>query len=103
MLTGYHTAPLSVRWIVARASMPPVPFPELFAASDLAPDVQTAIDGILAAKRDASERDRTALPLVLSVLFAENESLVPAAEPPKRELETTGTNALDDILRTMTI
>ena len=76
---------LSVRWIVARASMPPVPFPELFAESDLAPDARAAIDDILAAKRDASERDRTTLPPVLSALFAENESLVPAAAFPKQE------------------
>ena len=94
---------LSVRWIVARASMPPVPFPELFDASDLDPAVRAAIDDILAAKRDASERDRTTLPSILSALFAENESLIPAEEFPKRELETAGTNALDDILRTIVL
>ena len=65
--------------------MPPVPFPELFAASDLDPAVRASIDDIIAAKREASERDRIALPPVLSALFAENESLVPAAEFPKRE------------------
>ena len=75
---------LSVRWIVARATMPPVPFPELLAASDLAPDARSAIGNILAAKRIASERERIALPPVLSALFAENESIVPAAAFPKR-------------------
>ena len=74
---------LSVRWIVARASMPPVPFPELFAASDLASDARAAISDILAAKRDASERDLVPLPSVLAGIFAENESLVPSASFPQ--------------------
>ncbi len=76
---------LSVRWIVARSSMPPVPFPELFAASDLAPTTRAAVEDVLAAKRDASERDCIAMPLVLSELFENNENLVPEAEFPKRE------------------
>ena len=53
---------LSVRWIVSRASMPPVPFPELFDASDLAPDARAGVNDILSAKRNASERDRVASP-----------------------------------------
>lgn len=88
---------LSVRWIVSRATMPPVPFPELFDASDLAPDVRMAIDDILAAKRDASERDRTALPPVLDALFKENESLVTTAVFPKRE--HADVDELDEIFR----
>ncbi|MBR1836376.1 MAG: nucleotidyltransferase domain-containing protein [Kiritimatiellae bacterium] len=88
---------LSVRWIVARATMPPVPFPELFAASDLDPAARTAIDAVLAAKRDASERDRIPLPSALAALFAENESLVPAAAFPDKEKPAT--EDLDDILR----
>lgn len=76
---------LSVRWIVARASMPPVPFPELFVASDLDDAARAAIEDVLTAKRDASERDRTLLPPDLASLFKENESLVPAAQFPKRE------------------
>ena len=76
---------LSVRWIVARASMPPVPFPELFAASDLDPAARAAVEDVLVAKRDASERDCIAMPLVLSELFENNENLVPEAEFPKRE------------------
>lgn len=88
---------LTVRWIVARATMPPVPFPELFAASDLAPAARTAIDAVLAAKRDASERDRIPLPSALASLFAENETLVPsAAFPGKEKAETEN---LDAILR----
>ena len=75
---------LSVRWIVSRASMPPVPFPELFDASDLAPDARAGVNDILSAKRNASECDRVALPPILSALFAENESIVPAAEFPMR-------------------
>ena len=88
---------LSVRRIVARTSMPPVPFPELFAASDLDPAARAAVEDVLAAKRDASERDRTALPPVLASLFAENESIVPAAQFPKRE--QPGIDLLDAILR----
>lgn len=88
---------LSVRWIVARASMPPVPFSALFAASDLAPAPRATIEDVLAVKRDASEQDRTALPPILASLFAENESLVPAAEFPKRERGELG--ELDEILR----
>ncbi len=57
---------LSVRWIAARATMPPVPFPELFAASDLDSATREAIDAVLAAKRGASECDRIALPPVLA-------------------------------------
>ena len=71
---------LSVHWIAARASMPPVPFPELFAASDLDSATREAIDAVLAAKRDASERDRIPLPPVLTSLFKENENLVPAVQ-----------------------
>ena len=71
---------LSVRWIVARASMPPVPFPDLFAASDLNSATREAIDAVLAAKCAASERDRIALPPVLGSLFKENEHIVPAAQ-----------------------
>jgi len=88
---------LSVRWIVARASMPPVPFPELFAASDLDPATHAAVEDVLAAKRDASERDRTAIPAILASLFEKNESIVPAAEFPKRERGELG--ELDVILR----
>lgn len=76
---------LSVRWIVAKATMPPVPFPTLFAESDLAPAVRDTISAVLAAKRDASERDRIALPPALSALFLENESLVHAAKFPDKE------------------
>ena len=65
-----------------------MPFPELFAASDLAPDAREAIKDILAAKRDASERDRTTLPSILSALFAENECVIPATVFPKREKGT---------------
>ena len=90
---------LSVRWIVARASMPPVPFPEIFDASDLAPDVRSAVDDILSAKRNASERDRVALPPILSALFAENESIVPAAEFPKRE--RTGNTCLNALFQSI--
>ena len=90
---------LSVRWIVARASMPPVPFPELFAVSDPDPATRGTVEDILATKRDASERDRTALPPVLASLFAENESVLPAAQFPKRE--RGGLEALDTILRTI--
>ena len=75
---------LSVRWIAARATMPPVPFPELFAASDLDSATREAIDAVLAAKRDASERDRIALPPVLAELFKKNEDLVPAAVFPQQ-------------------
>ena len=89
----------SVRWIVARASMPPVPFPELCAASDLDPATRAAVEDVLAAKRDASERDRTALPSILASLFAENESVVPTADYPKRD--RGGLEALDAILRTI--
>ncbi len=92
---------LSVRWIAARASMPPVPFPELFAASHLDSVARAAIDDILAAKRDASERDRTALTPVLASLFAENESLVLAAEFPKKEKADLG--QLDAILRLLIV
>ncbi len=88
---------LSVRWIAARASMPPVPFPELFAASHLDSVARAAIDDILAAKRDASERDRIVLPPALATLFAENERLVPEAVFPKRERGEF--DELDDILR----
>ena len=75
---------LSVRWILSRATMPPVPFPELFASSDLPPAVRDALAAVLAAKQSASERDRIALPIDLGDLFAENERLVPAAAFPKR-------------------
>ena len=88
---------LSVRWIVARASMPPVPFPELFAASDLDPDARAAIDDILAAKRDASERDRTTLPPLLSALFAENEAIVPVAASLKKG--NSNVEVLDELLQ----
>lgn len=88
---------LSVRWIVARVTMPPVPFPELFAASDLAPATRAAVEDVLAAKRDASERDRTALPAILASLFEKNESIVPTAEFPKRERGELG--ELDKILK----
>ena len=88
---------LSVRWIVARASMPPVPFPELFDASDQDPATRAAVEDVLAAKRDASERDRTALPPVLASLFAENETLVPAAQFPQRERGNL--SELDEILK----
>ena len=88
---------LSVRWIAARASMPPVPFPELFAASDLDSATREAIDAVLAAKRDASERDRIALPPVLASLFKENEHLITTSVFPKRE--HTGVDELDEIFR----
>lgn len=88
---------LSVRWIVARASMPPVPFPELFAASDLDPDAREAINDILAAKRDASERDRTTLPSILSALFAENEAIVPVAASLKKG--NSNVEVLDELLQ----
>ncbi len=71
---------LSVHWFAARATMPPVPFPELFASSDLDSSTREAIDAVLAAKRGASERDRIALPPVLASLFMENEHIVPAAQ-----------------------
>ena len=88
---------LSVHWIAARASMPPVPFPELFPASDLDPDVRAAIDDILAAKRDASERDRIVLPPAFATLFAENERLVSTAVFPNRE--HADVDELDEIFR----
>lgn len=88
---------LSVRWIVARASMPPVPFPELFAASDLVSDVRDAISDILAAKRTASERDRITLPAVLADIFTENESLVHGAQC--REKNRSDMDKLDRILQ----
>ena len=52
---------------------------------------------VIAAKRDASEQDRTALPPILASLFAENESIVPNAEFPKRERGELG--ELDEILK----
>lgn len=76
---------LSIRWIVAKASMPPVPFPELFAASDLDSATREAIAAVLAAKSAALEGDGIALPSVLSTLFTENERLVPVAVFPERE------------------
>ena len=88
---------LSVHWIAARATMPPVPFPELFAASDLDSATRAAIDAVLAAKRDASERDRIALPPVLDALFKENERGIPDAPFPKQN--TVGMASLDAILR----
>lgn len=88
---------LSVRWIVTRASMPPVPFPELFAASDLNPAMRDAVDAVLVAKCEASERDCIALPSVLSAVFAENESIVPAAAFPRRD--NSNVAVLDDVLQ----
>ena len=88
---------LSVRWIVALASMPPVPFPELFAASDLDPAVRASIDDIIAAKRDASERHRTTLPSILSALFAENEAIVPVAASLKKG--NSNVEILDELLQ----
>ena len=43
---------------------------------------QTLHAAVLAAKRDASESDRIALPPILTALFAENERLLPTAEFP---------------------
>ncbi|MBR1609156.1 MAG: nucleotidyltransferase domain-containing protein [Kiritimatiellae bacterium] len=40
---------LSVRWIAARAAMPPVPFPELFASTGLASSAESAVQGHFAA------------------------------------------------------
>ena len=77
--------------------MPPVPFPELFAASDLDPDAREAINDILAAKRDASERDRTTLPSILSALFAENEAIVPVAASLKKG--NSNVEVLDELLQ----
>ena len=88
---------LSVHWIAARATMPPVPFPELFAASDLDAATREAIDGILAAKRDASECDRIALPPVLAELFKKNEDLVLAAVFSARD--QADVNKLDGFFR----
>ena len=88
---------LSARWIAARASMPPVPFPELFAASDLDSATREAIDAVLAAKRDASECDRITLPPVLASLFKENESCIPEVQFLKRESEEI--DALDELFR----
>ena len=88
---------LSVRWIATRATMPPVPFPELFAASDLDSATREAIDGVLTAKRDASERDRIALPPVLAMFFEKNELLVPVAEFPARD--QADVNELDEFFR----
>ncbi len=88
---------LSVLWIAAQASMPPVPFPELFPASHLDSVAREAIDTVLAAKRDASERDRIALPPVLEALFKENERGIPDAPFPKQN--TIGMASLDAILR----
>ena len=76
---------LSVRWIVAKASMPPVPFTELFAVSVLDSATRETVSDVLAVKRDASERDRIALPSVLATLFAENERLVSTATFPEKE------------------
>lgn len=88
---------LSVRWIATHAAMPPVPFPELFAASNLDSAPSEAIDAVLAAKRDASERDRIALPPVLDALFTENERLVPTAVFPNRD--HADVDELDEIFR----
>jgi predicted nucleotidyltransferase len=75
---------LSVHWIAARTSMPPVPFPELFAASHLDSVAREAIDAVLTAKRDASERDRITLSPILAMFFEKNEHLVPIARFPAR-------------------
>lgn len=88
---------LSVRWIAARSTMPPVPFPDLFAASDLDSATREAIDAVLSAKRDASERDRIALPPVVAILFEKNEHLVPIAEFPARE--QADVDELDEFFR----
>ncbi len=90
---------LSVRWIVGRATMPPVPFPDLFAASDIDFSAHEAIDTVLAAKRDASERDRTPLPPVLAILFEKNEHLVSIAEFPARE--QADVDELDEFFRSI--
>ncbi len=90
---------LSVRWIATHATMPPVPFPELFATSELDSATRAAIDAVLAAKRDASERDRIALPPVLEALFKENECLVSEVQIPK--LKSGKLDALDEIFRTL--
>ena len=79
--------------------MPPVPFPELFATSELDSATRAAIDAVLAAKRDASERDRIALPPVLAALFKENERLVSEVQIPK--LKSGKLDALDEIFRTL--
>ena len=72
-------------------------FPNHFAASDLDSATREAIDAVLAAKRDASECDRIALPPVLASLFKENEKCIPAAEFPTREHADAA--ELDSILR----
>lgn len=90
---------LSVRWIATHATMPPVPLPELFATSELDSATRAAIDAVLAAKRDASERDRIALPPVLEALFKENECLVSEVQIPK--LKSGKLDALDEIFRTL--
>ena len=77
--------------------MPPVPFPELFAASDLDPDARASIDVIIAAKCAASERDRTTLPSILSALFAENEAIVPVAASLKKG--NSNVKVLDELLQ----
>ena len=88
---------LSIRWILARTAMPPVPFPELFAASELDSATRQAIDAVLNAKRDASERDRITLPPVLDALFTKNERLVTTALLPKRD--HADVDELDEIFR----
>lgn len=88
---------LSVRWIAAKASMPPVPFLELFAASDLDSATREAFDAVLASKSTASESVRIPLPPLLATLFAENEHLVPAAIFPEKERPDN--RKLDELFR----